>query len=158
MGSQNENRSASPIGDQGSDDAPGSPAAPTPASSPSSIERLTRRGLTEAAESGFRGLGDAMNGATAADEQDDVWLVYDSEATNFSKAAGRMLARRMPDALGENAADASDLIAVAVSAGVWLIRNLAEWLPRGRGNLFPRAKGRHRVVQGDVVDPDAAAQ
>lgn len=152
---QTEDGPATPTTGPSNGAEPGSPAARTPGSSPSALEKMTRAGLTEAAETGFRGVGDAMNAAAAADDEDDVWLTRDAEARSFGKAAGRMLARRMPDTLGDNAADASDLLAVVVAVGVWAIRNLAEWLPRGRGNLFPRAKGRHRIGQAaDAEDQD----
>ena len=124
-------------------------------STPASIERLSKEGLSAAAEHAFRGIGEALNGVCAEDrppyeEPDDIWIPTGDEAEGVGQPTGRLLARRLPDVPGGDASDAADIIALAIPLGIWLIRGLATWLPRlGR---------KHRkTVPGQVQAPETEA-
>lgn len=114
-------------------------AAPTRASS---LDRMSREGLTEAAGHAFRGAGEALNGLCAENDDDDVWIPTDEEADGVAEPAGRLLARRLPEVPGGDASDAADLIALAIPLGIWAIRGLAAWLPRLR---------RGKTIRGQVL-------
>jgi len=111
----------------------------------SSLDRMSREGLTEAAEHAFRGAGTALNGLCAEDDDDDVWIPTDDETEGVADPTGRLLARRLPEVPGGDASDAADLVALAIPLGIWLIRGLAQWLPRLR---------RRKVIPGQVVAPE----
>lgn len=96
---------------------------------------MTQRGIGEAAEHAFRGLGAGLNTLVAESRSDldprgpdDVWLPTEDEAKGVGKPVGRMLARRVPDV--ENADDLGDLIALAIPVGIWLVRGVGQTIPR----------------------------
>jgi hypothetical protein len=98
-------------------DSSSSPESTSPA-----LDKLSARGLTQAASAGFKGLGEGLH-ALSRDEG-DLWLVADDEAQAVGEPLGRLLARRVPDLpAGGEASDVADGIAAAIPAAIWLFRN-----------------------------------
>lgn len=144
------------------------PSQPDPATSPTSggrggtgpartrastLERLSRDGLTDAAEHAFRGAGELLNTACAEDrppeaDPDDIWLPTDDEAEGVAEPAGRLLARRIPDPVDGDPNDIADLITLAIPLGIWAFRGLAEWVPR-----VLRRRRKTAVIQGRAEAP-----
>lgn len=94
------------------------------------------------------GIGETLNHLTAVDPSDDIWLATNQEAKGIGKPIGRILARRVPDLPVGDGADLADLISASIPAALYLVRNLATWLPRIRKRRKPR--------DGAVRAPDLA--
>lgn len=114
-----------------------------------SLGRLSQDGLEKAATTVFHGIGEALNGIAAEDDEDDVFLPTGEEAGGVGEAAARLMARRIPDLPGKgaDASDIADVIAIVVHLGVYAARSLATWLPR---------RGR-RKKQALKAPPEAAS-
>jgi hypothetical protein len=151
-------------------DTPGSSASTEPSSPASTdqpkearkpigpgtpLEKVTQRGIGEAAEHAFAGLGTALNGIVAEprspyDERgpDEVWLPTEDEKKGVGKPVGRLLARRVPDV--DNADDIGDLIALAIPLGLWLVRGVSDTLPR----VIKRRQERARTAAARAAAED----
>jgi|HubBroStandDraft_4_1064222.scaffolds.fasta_scaffold05267_12 hypothetical protein len=121
----------------------------------SSLERMSREGLTDAAEHAFRGVGAALNEVCAEDrpahlDPDEIWLPTDDEAEGVAEPTGRLLSRRLPEVPGGDANDAADLIALLIPLGIWAIRGLADLVPRLRRSR----KARIITVQAETTGDD----
>lgn len=121
-----------------------------------SLAKMQQRGLGKAAEMAFRGVGEALNEVmaeprTIEQEPDTIWLATDAEAKGVGEPVGRIIARRIPDLPGDQATDAADLIAAAIPLGVWVVRGLAETVPRVR-----RARRLTRLQEAQQAQPQGA--
>ena len=117
--------------------------------STSAAVRLAADTIGEAIADIVRGAGETLNKVTAQNDDDDIWLATDKEATAIGDPVGRIIARRLPDLPGGQASDVGDLISAAIPLALYGVRNLARWLPRVRL--------RRKTVPGQVVAPNMGA-